>query len=482
MKTITVWQTLAWRDQGAQGPITVHLRWTERSAATAKGRWQVTMLEPPASITNWEHPPGLVASGEVGQLPATGELDVSFAPTVPGPEGQRLEQGGQSPDAPRMARIARAVLGAPLLEPRRFFVRIVGLDGQGKPAGPPSNAIIIDWTPPLKKFWSPEEIQKLNEERQKLEAAAVRARLSLTSFEPYQAEKPDAHYHYIVTRDVKLLWTTYKKGQEITLKPKKKNWLDDVGDALGDAASFIQDSVNWVSHGWKDIKAFAIDTVADRIPGCETTCRTGLAAGLDAGLAAMGMPPSIPNFDQLAQAGKGYLVQTLAEQASETVGYQVPPQAVEAVVDRMYAAASEHADGAHSGGWLRPDPDFMYKPPIAQVRVVSQSASVLRDLVLTVVFYRLYYGKAVPLPPIAPGGTIDVPIVLDQPMFEEWAWSLAREHGMAAQLESNVHSAWQNSHDHEKNTLIVMLTKNGEPGRTLVSTCPTFVAAEGFSG
>jgi hypothetical protein len=49
-----------------------------------------------------------------------------------------------------------------------------------------------------------------------------------------------------------------------------------------------------------------------------------LAAGLDAGLAAMGVPPSIPNFDQLAQLGKGYLAQTLADQAAQA-GYPIPP-------------------------------------------------------------------------------------------------------------------------------------------------------------
>jgi hypothetical protein len=105
----------------------------------------------------------------------------------------------------------------------------------------------------------------------------------------------------------------------------------------------------------------------------------------------------------------------------------------------------------------------------------------LRDLVVSVGFGRLYYGKLVPLPPLAPGATIDVPIVLDPPAFDEWAWALAREHGMVARLESDVRTAWQKSHDHEKNTLTAILTKKGQ-AQWLATTCPTFVAAEGFSG
>ena len=463
-----VWQNRAHHDSRTPGPIRLHLRWTERSGTTSAGRWQVTTLEPPTSMTNWEHPPGLVTSGEVGRLPATGELDISFTPQAPGLPGR------PSRPVPRAA-------------PSRFYVRIVGLDGQGHPSGRPSNPIFVDWTPPATfegKILTPEQVRKAAEEAAKKAAAAAPARMSLT-FEPYREEAGDAHYRYVVTRDNPMMG--WKKGMKIKLKPKSGNWLDDVGDALGDAASFVEDSANWVSHGWKDVKAFAVDAVADRIPGCDATCRMGLAAGLDAGLAAMGVPPSVPNFDQLAQAGKGYLVQTLAQQASETTGYPVPPQAVEAIVDRMYQAAKERADGSGSSGGLRPDPDFMSRPAMARVSIVSQSATELRDLVLIVEFHRLYYIKRVPLPPIAPRGQLSVPIVLDPPAWEAWKSPLTEErrrsgsHVMVS--GDDLIRAWRTSHDHEKNTLAASLTRTGDPAsRMLAFTSATFVAAAGYAG
>jgi hypothetical protein len=478
-----IWQNRAHRDSRTPGPITLHLRWTERSGTTTAGRWQVTTLEPPISMADWEHPPGLVASGDVGKLPDTGEFDISFtpqAPGVPGRQGHRLSRPAPS-GGPEMARIARAII-APLLSPSRFHVRIVGLDSQGHPSGPPSNPIFVDWTPPATfegKIPTPEQARKAAEEAAKKAAAAAPARMSLT-FQPFRDEASDAHYRYVVTQD----FMSWRKGQKIKLEPKSDSWLDDVADALGDVGDFVTDSVNWVSNAWKDIKAFAVDAVADRIPGCDATCRMGLAAGLDAGLAAMGIPPTLPNFDQLAQSGKGYLVQTLAEQASEATGAPVPPEAVEAVVDRMYKAAKENADGSGSGGWLRPDPDFMYRPPIAHVQVVSQSATQLRDLVLIVEFYRLYYIKRVPLPPIAPGAQLSVPVVLNPPAWDAWLSTLTEERRRAGShvmvSGGDLIHAWRTSHDHDRNILTATLTRTSDPAwRTLAFTSASFVAAAG---
>jgi hypothetical protein len=465
-----VWQNRAYRDSRTHGTVSLHLRWTERSGTTTAGRWQVTTLAPPNSLTDWEHPPGLVASGEVGRIPDTGELDITFTPQAAGLRG-------------------RDARPAPRASPTRFYVRIVGLDRQGHPSGPPSNSICVDWTPPAGfegKIPTPEQERQAAEEAAKKKAAAAPARMSL-SFEPFQEEKPEAHYHYVVTRDFPLMGM--KKGEKITVKPKSNNWLDDVGDALGDAASFVEDSVNWVSHAWTDIKAFAVDAVADRIPGCDARCRMGLEAGLNAGLAAMGVPPSLPNFDQLAQAGKGYLVQTLAEEASRRSGVPIPPEAAEAIVDRMYEAAKKSADGSGSGGgWLRPDPDFMYRPPMARVTIISQSATELRDLVLVVEFHRLYYSKQVPLPPITPGAQLSVPVVLEPPPGSDlWLPTLTEERRRSGShvvvSDDDLIRAWRTSHDHDRNTLTAGLTRMGHPAwRTLAFASATFVAAAGYSG
>jgi hypothetical protein len=313
-------------------------------------------------------------------------------------------------------------------------------------------------------------------------AANAPARLSLT-FEPFHGEKQGAHYHYIVTRDCMF----GLKGDEIVLKPKSDDWLDDVGDAFGDLGDALGDSVNWVSNAWDDVKAFAVDTVADRLPGCNDKCRMALAAGLEAGLAAMGVPPSIPNFDQLSQAGKGYLVQTLAEQASQSTGVPVPPEAVEAVVDRMYEEAEKHANGSGSGSCLRPNPAFMPRPAIARVTITSQSAKEVRDLNLSVDFYRLYSVKRLPLPPIPPGGQLTVPVVLDPPSHQAIRWEIEAERrrkgSHAFVNEGEVGIAWRTSHDQGRNSLHAYISRASDASwGQLAGTIATFVAAEGYGG
>jgi hypothetical protein len=58
---------------------------------------------------------------------------------------------------------------------------------------------------------------------------------------------------------------------------------------------------------------------------CDDTCHKALETGLEVGMVAMGLPPSLPNADQLMHAGVDYLADMAAEQAG------VPPEIAEAL-------------------------------------------------------------------------------------------------------------------------------------------------------
>ncbi len=64
-------------------------RWSDAGAG-AKAVWQVCRFEPTVTTKHWKEPPGLVASGELGELPARGKtagfsIDFAgFAPKQPG--------------------------------------------------------------------------------------------------------------------------------------------------------------------------------------------------------------------------------------------------------------------------------------------------------------------------------------------------------------------------------------------------------------
>jgi hypothetical protein len=100
---------------------------------------------------------------------------------------------------------------------------------------------------------------------------------------------------------------TFPEGKSLCPpKPKEPSLLEAV-------VGWIVDAVDWVSNAYKALKEEVISFVANFVPAelCDKSC---LGFILDATLAAMGIPPSIPNFDQLMNEGLDYLAQTAVEQ------------------------------------------------------------------------------------------------------------------------------------------------------------------------
>jgi hypothetical protein len=98
------------------------------------------------------------------------------------------------------------------------------------------------------------------------------------------------------------------------------------------------------------------------------------------GLAAMGVPPSIPNFDQLCQAGKGYLVQTLADQATQATGFPVPRRRSRRLsIGRTRRRRTTPTDRGQAAG-SAPTRTSCIGPAMARINIISQSATELRDL------------------------------------------------------------------------------------------------------
>jgi LysM repeat protein len=88
------------------------------------------------------------------------------------------------------------------------------------------------------------------------------------------------------------------------------HWYESLWD-------FIKSGLSWVSNLYEDIKQDVVDAVGGVVCGGDETCKDVLMAGLNAGLAAMGIPPSIPNLDELMAQGITYVA---AEVAAEMTG------------------------------------------------------------------------------------------------------------------------------------------------------------------
>lgn len=109
----------------------------------------------------------------------------------------------------------------------------------------------------------------------------------------------------------------YKTGQPLCYHPPKKGWtLVDVFDAF---VEFVADAWDAVSEAWDDIQDLVVKGVLAVVP-CDqfanaSTCDAIAHAALSAALVAVGIPPSIPDFDTAVAAMKGDLTQAMIEAA-----------------------------------------------------------------------------------------------------------------------------------------------------------------------
>ena len=102
-----------------------------------------------------------------------------------------------------------------------------------------------------------------------------------------------------------------------------KGILDYVTDFFGSLIDALESLVNFISRVWDSLKNACVSVVASAIPGRSDSgwCQAAVSGCLDVGLAAIGAPPSIPNFSDLQNMGVSYLAASI----SESVG--VPPEA-----------------------------------------------------------------------------------------------------------------------------------------------------------
>jgi hypothetical protein len=89
-----------------------------------------------------------------------------------------------------------------------------------------------------------------------------------------------------------------------------------IASGVVDAFEFVADAVNWVAETYNYVKAYVIGKVADVLcpSAVKSTCQTLIEVAVDALLTSVGIPPTLPSFDDLANAAKGELVDLALDQ------------------------------------------------------------------------------------------------------------------------------------------------------------------------
>jgi hypothetical protein len=239
-----------------------------------------------------------------------------------------------------------------------------------------------------------------------------------------------------------------------------KSWLEEAWDAVCDFFSsivdFVADLANWVSHAYADMKAGLIQFVASNLPLIPDSLRDeledALTAMVDYGLASMGIPPSLPNFDDLSEMGADYLASVALEQA----GIPATDLTVDTVEELGSGIVDNATSAAGSGGspnpldwnFVRQYPEKLYRPAYILLTVTNPHDEPTPSGVINgrvsrwitqeelydgkkmtmsakyggTTYFELYRPVSQPVPPLLPGQTIQIPIYLQEYTGAAYSW------------------------------------------------------------
>lgn len=223
-------------------------------------------------------------------------------------------------------------------------------------------------------------------------------------------------------------------------KPPKGFWnylsLNNIIQSIKDFVEAVIKIVDFASNFYNGLKAGLTNLIAEGLSSigipCEATCKSVISSGLSIGQAALGIPPSIPNFDQLMDEGVDYLAKEAASQVSSATGLPLDEAAEYAVKASLKKTIKEVKEAntenkKNSLLFIIPDPDFQYKPGQFKI-VLKNTGNDIGGGYLKVTFTenssliktdlkngRNFYSPIViNVPPLKKNETLTIPIILEE--------------------------------------------------------------------
>ncbi|MBE7523012.1 MAG: hypothetical protein HS109_11580 [Burkholderiales bacterium] len=320
------------------------LVWQTANPEAHSWRWQISAQPFPADAA--VQPPALLNEGDavydhfkldlLPYVPATDASPPKKTPTkklpskAPGKAASQFGQQGAVPVVdPQQAPVAPII---------KLYIRVVRLT-DGKPAGAPSNTVIATYEPRA----NDEALEALGEalgDVQKAKAMADQAAnmfaLKIVHFEP--AVFPDPNRWGCV----ELLENPYQHTSRLGTfhplhgyapgehcpKPKdmQKDWFDKwvVGAIEGWALSwnkltgFYNGAKSWIAS--QIVGQMPCEWLGEKLEDeCQAAAQVMVEGALSAGMAAAGMPPSLPDLDALSALGKGKIAEAAVNTSCDAI-------------------------------------------------------------------------------------------------------------------------------------------------------------------
>jgi len=367
---------------------------------------------------NWT--PTLAFKGITGAFKSTG---VVLPPTEikPGANVTRLGAlnvrftGAMIPDTANATVEAYAVQADPVIaQSMSLYARVVPLNSSGTPIGPPSNVVVFNFFEP-----DPTNVLPL--------PAFVHAGAALASYTPVRPYNFSWGCHVVFTTDIDLIGVV--KGDKANICDDASDIVSDIVGAFTDLFEFVADFVNWVSDTYSDIKADVASKMSGALTAvgipCDQTCAS---LALNTALVAAGMPPELPDVEQLQAMGEGYVVDSVVNAAEAQTGVPVPPEVREELRKQAAKMIDDAAANLFNGGEAPsslyiPDVTYQFHGPIVVVDLFnpnSQYVSMTEALRIEDQTGR-YKTKYFFVPPLRPGQTTRIALTLE-PVQDPKAW------------------------------------------------------------
>ncbi len=217
--------------------------------------------------------------------------------------------------------------------PDSFYVRILPLTGAGAIAGQPSNVIRVfygDEPPP------PEPITIHDTRPEPLFTTRV------VSFTPPTFYNPNRWGCVVVKENAglpPLIRSAYPVGREICPRTYRGegSGITSFGDFVEWAANGITDAWDWLGQTYGELKQLAVTIVLDYSgfglqckfaaglaedagANPDGLCRKAAEIAVNTGMVALGLPPSIPSYNELVDRGVEHAVDLAADAFEEQTG------------------------------------------------------------------------------------------------------------------------------------------------------------------
>ncbi len=203
----------------------------------------------------------------------------------------------------------------------------------------------------------------------------------------------------------------------------KTHWYDEFVNLLSEIYGAIRDAYNGLQGEFADFVADNIPLIGD---AARDVVRSAIKSVIKVGLAAIGLPPDLPDFERLAADGLDYCIEVAINEACATYGVpldELPEDVRDQVTSEMTAKFEELMTMNHANplgvDYLRPATWYQYSPGYITVFVQNFSDEVSAPGTLyasyrseTRSLVKYYESVRVTVPQLLPGDYVAINVYL----------------------------------------------------------------------